>query len=63
MNIDTIINVIIGLFIYNMILKSIGVTILKAILKTDAGKESVKEFKEKLSFKDRLEEKIKEANK
>ena len=63
MNIDTIINVIIGLFIYNMILKSIGVAILKIILKTDTGKESVKEFKEKLSFKDRLEEKIKEANK
>ena len=47
-------NILIAIFIYNMVLKSIGATIIKYLLKSDTGKEYKKTFKDKL--KDKLNE-------
>ena len=54
--IDTtiILNVLIGMFLYNLILKSIGVAIVKSMLNTKAGAEASTEVRKK--FKERLKE-------
>jgi hypothetical protein len=59
-----ILNVLIALFIYNVILKAVGATIAKEALKTKTG-EKTKEYVKK-SFSDRInelkEEKANELN-
>jgi hypothetical protein len=50
---NEILNVIIGLAIYNFIIKSIALSILKLVLNTDAGKEEAKKVKE--SFVEKIE--------
>ena len=53
MSIDSniILNCLIALFFYNMILKSIGATMIKFLLNSEAGKEGSKSFKQKLQDK------------
>ncbi len=54
MDAKLILNVLIALFLYNLILKSIGASILKQLFKSD-------EFqKRKKTFKERLKEKLNE---
>jgi len=49
MNIETILNVIIGLFIYNIIIKAIGNVILDKAFNNEDTRETVKKtFQEKL---------------
>lgn len=58
MNIEIITSVIIGMAIYNMILKSIGIAFLKVILNTKTGQEKSKEVRK--TFEERLKEKQEE---
>lgn len=56
MDLNIILNVIIGCFIYNIFLKAIGATILESLLKSKPVKEGVRQsFEEKL--KERMEQK------
>ena len=48
-----ILNVIIGVAIYNLIIKAVALSFLKAILNTDTGKEEAKKVKE--SFAEKME--------
>lgn len=52
LNIGIILNVMIGMFLYNAILKSIGVSILKYMIKTKAGNDASEEVKK--SFREKL---------
>ena len=51
MNLDIILNVIIAIAIYNMIIKSVALSVLKAIVNSDTAKEPLKSFKDKLKEK------------
>jgi hypothetical protein len=55
MNLEVIINVVIGLFIYNIILKAIGNVFIQRILETKKGQEV--ESKVYKTFEERLKEK------
>jgi hypothetical protein len=55
MNLEVIINVVIGLFIYNIILKAIGNVFIQKILETKKGQEV--ESKVYKTFEERLKEK------
>ena len=57
MNIELISSMVVGLFIYNILLKAIGKAIIDAFMKTDVAQ------KEKKSFNERLAEKQNEINK
>lgn len=56
MNLDIIVNVCIGMFVYNIILASFGNVLIKHFLENN---ETVQ--KEKKSFRDRVSEKLKES--
>ena len=53
-DVNLIFNIVIGLFIYNIILKALGSVILNRFLDTDTMKEKKKSFQEKL--KEKMEE-------
>lgn len=58
MNIEIILNVFIAMFIYNLVLKAMGITLMKYFLD---GNDYVK--KEKESFKEKLKNKLEEDSK
>ena len=55
MNLEVIINVVIGLFIYNIILKAIGNVFIQRILESKKGQEI--ESKVYKTFEERIKEK------
>jgi len=55
MNLDIILNVLIGLFIYNIILKAIGNVFIQRILESKKGQEI--ESKVYKTFEERIKEK------
>ncbi len=55
MSLDIILNVVIGLFIYNIILKAIGNVFIQRILETKKGQEV--ESKVYKTFEERIKEK------
>jgi hypothetical protein len=56
MDLNLILNILISLFIYNIILRSIGSVLMQAFMKTNTAKE------ERKSFRERLDEKMKEES-
>jgi len=58
MNIETILSVIMGLFIYNIIMKAIGNVILEKAFNNDKTREQVKK-----TFQEKLDELSKEKTK
>lgn len=57
MNLEIILNVIIGMFVYNFLIKGISLSILKLLI-SDKDKQYIRK-----SFKERLEEKMSESSK
>ena len=46
-----ILNILIALFVYNIILKAIGQTLMNAFLRSETGKEQRKTFRERVREK------------
>ena len=51
LDLNTILNVVIGLALYNMIIKSIGMSAIKAIINSKHVEKERKDFKESLKTK------------
>jgi hypothetical protein len=57
-DVNLIINVIIGMFIYNIILKAFGATLINQFMKSDVAKQHKKTYRQKIKEKLKDDEKL-----
>lgn len=51
MNLDVVISVVLGMFLYNVLFRALGSVIIREFMKSDTAKEKKSEFREKLKEK------------